>query len=568
MKQSQLFTKTREEAPRDEESKNAQLLIRAGFIHKEMAGVYDLLPLGLRVVEKIKNIVREEMNALGGQEFIMSSLQAKDTWTDTKRWDDEVVDVWFKSKLNAGGEVGFGWSHEEPITKLMKNHISSYKDLPVYVYQFQNKLRNELRAKSGILRGREFIMKDMYSFSTDAEQHETFYQKTIDAYNRVFDRLGIGDDTFVTFAAGGAFTEFSHEFQTITDAGEDEIYVDIQTKDVYNKEIAPSKIPHPNEKEEFLTREDCNLAGIIGVDALVESLKIPIEKTTKTLIFQADNRIIVAAVRGDYSINEFKLKKVAKCENLALATESQVKNLTGSEIGYAGIIDLPKNTEIYFDDSLDGLCNFETGSNNTGFHSININFGVDVEYPKSFFDIKEVKEGDINPNSGNLYKIYKTAEVGNIFNFGTQKCEEMDLYYKGEDGKSIPVFLGSYGIGITRLMGVIAEKMSDDKGLVWPESIAPFQVHLLTFGKNENVFREAENLYHDLKNAGIEVLFDDRDLGPGQKLNDADLIGIPYRIVVSEKAAENGGVEIKKRDGEEVEYIASDTVLAYIQNNQ
>lgn len=413
MKQSRLFTKTRKEAPRDEEAKNAQLLIRAGFVHKEMAGVYDLLPLGIRVVEKIKQIVREEMNGVDGQEFIMSSLQSKDTWTDTNRWDDEIVDVWFKSKLHAGGEVGFGWSHEEPITKLMKNHISSYKDLPVYVYQFQTKMRNEIRAKSGIMRGREFVMKDMYSFSKDADQHENFYQKTIEAYNRCYDRFGIGDDTFVTFAAGGAFTEFSHEFQTICEAGEDEIYI--------NKE-----------------------------------------------------------------------------KNIAI------------------------NEEVYSPETLDSL-------------------GV---------------------TEGELTKV-KTAEVGNIFNFGTKKCEEMNLYFNDENGKPTPVFLGSYGIGITRVMGVIAEKMSDEKGLVWPEAIAPFKIHLLTFGKNENILREAESLYYDLKKAGIEVLFDDRDLGPGQKFNDADLIGIPYRLVVSEKSAENGGVEITHRQSGEVDFLDVDRVLAH-----
>ena len=219
MKQSRLFTKTRKEVPGDELSKNAQLLIQAGYVYKELAGVYAYLPLGLRVIEKIKEIVREEMNRIEGQELIMTTLQKKEIWERTNRWDDEVVDVWFKSELKAGGEVGFGWSHEEPIGEMMKNYIASYKDLPVYVYQFQTKLRNELRAKSGIMRGREFIMKDMYSFCVGEEDHNAIYDKTIEAYKRVYERVGIGDDTFVTFASGGAFTQFSHEFQTITDAG-------------------------------------------------------------------------------------------------------------------------------------------------------------------------------------------------------------------------------------------------------------------------------------------------------------------------------------------------------------
>ncbi|PID83107.1 prolyl-tRNA synthetase [Candidatus Campbellbacteria bacterium] len=407
MKQTQLFTKTQKNIPADEVSKNAQLLIRAGFIHKEMAGVYDLLPLGMRVVENIKKIVREEMNKVGGVEFLMSSLQTKNNWTQTNRWDDEVVDVWFKSKLKAGGEVGFGWSHEEPITEMMKTFIHSYKDLPVYVYQFQNKMRNEVRAKAGIMRGREFIMKDMYSFSTDEKQHEEFYQNTIKAYQRCFEKLGLGEDTFITFADGGAFTEFSHEFQTICDAGEDEIYI--------NRE-----------------------------------------------------------------------------KHIAI------------------------NQEVYNDETLKSL--------------------------------------DVTKDE--LEKV-KTAEVGNIFNFGTEKCEQMKLYFTDKNEEKIPVFLGSYGIGITRVMGVIAEKFSDQNGLIWPENIAPFKVHLINIGQDEL----SEQFYNKLQENGIEVLHDNRDKGPGEKFKDADLIGIPYRIVISDKTVQNGGYEIKKRDQKDFQILTEEEIL-------
>ena len=414
MKQSRLFTKTRKEAPSDEVSKNAQLLIRAGYVHKEMAGVYSLLPLGLRVVEKIKHIVREEMNAINGQELLMTSIQSKELWEKTKRWDDSIVDVWFKSNLNAGGEIGFGWSHEEPIGNMMRNYISSYKDLPVFVYQFQTKFRNELRAKSGLMRGREFVMKDMYSFAVDSNQHEEFYQNTIEAYKRVFGRLGIGEDTFITFADGGAFTKFSHEFQTICEAGEDTIFINREKGIAINAEVLNNET--------------------------LSSLSI---------------------------------------------TKDELTEVT-------------------------------------------------------------------------------TAEVGNIFNFGVKKAEELDLSYTNEEGKNIPVWMGSYGIGVSRLIGVIAEKFADNNGIVWPESVAPFRIHLVTFGKNEAVFREAESLYHDLRNAGIEVLFDDREnVGPGEKLRDADLIGIPYRLVVSEKASENGGVELKNRATGTVEFMDASRTVAY-----
>ncbi|MBP6911978.1 MAG: prolyl-tRNA synthetase [Candidatus Pacebacteria bacterium] len=401
MRQSHLFTKTRKEIPADETSKNAQLLLKAGYVHKEMAGVYDLLPLGMKVVEKIKEIVRQEMNAIGGTEFIMSSLQTKDVWTRTGRWSEDVVDVWFKSELNAGGEIGFGWSHEEPIVEMMKNHLSSYKDLPINVYQFQNKFRNELRAKSGLMRGREFVMKDMYSFSQDAKQHEAFYQKTIEAYHRCYERFGIGKDTFITFAAGGAFTEFSHEFQTICETGEDEIYINRDKRIAINHEVY-------NEK---------------------------------TLL--------------ELGVSENELEKVT------------------------------------------------------------------------------------------------TAEVGNIFNFGTQKCEEMGLYFNDDQGKQTPAHLGSYGIGITRVMGVIAEKFSDAKGLVWPLSIAPYRVHVLLLGDDEKIKTEAETLYTQLTNAGIEVLFDDRTgMSAGEKFADSDLIGIPYRVVISSRSMASGGIEVKERTEE------------------
>ncbi|MCB9808988.1 prolyl-tRNA synthetase [Candidatus Nomurabacteria bacterium] len=403
MKQSHLFTKTRKETPADEQAKNAQLLIRAGFIHKEMAGAYDLLPLGLRVVEKIKQIVREEMDAIGGQEMIMTSIQPKDTWIATDRWDDEKVDVWFKSQLHAGGEIGFGWSHEEPITNMMKNHLASFRDLPAYVYQFQVKMRNELRAKSGLLRGREFIMKDMYSYTMDATAHEAFYQSVMDAYTRVYDRLGLGESTFITYAEGGAFTDnYSHEFQTICAAGEDIVYINREKNIALNEEV----------------------------------------------------------------INDTLLAKM---------------DVTMSEL-----------------------------------------------------------------------ERHVTAEVGNIFTFGTEKCEKMDLKVTDENGEQSYVHLGSYGIGITRVMAVIAENMSDDNGLIWPESIAPFRVHLISMNMNE----KAQDLYQQLQDAGVEVLYDDRDVRAGEKFADADLIGIPWRVVISERSLENGGVEVKRRGSDESKIIA------------
>lgn len=415
MKQTQLFTKTQKEAPSDEQAKNAQLLIRAGYIHKEMAGAYQLLPLGLMVVQNIKQIVREEMKALGTNELLATSLQPKDVWERTDRWDDEKVDVWFKSALQAGGDVGFGWSHEEPLANMMKNHISSYKDLPCAIYQFQNKLRNEVRAKSGMMRGREFIMKDAYSFAATEEQHNDFYERSKEAYMNVFKRLGLGDDTYITFAAGGAFTEFSHEFQTVCEAGEDICYINQEKGIAINEEV--------------FNDETCKELGVTK------------DEMTKT----------------------------------------------------------------------------------------------------------------------------KTAEVGNIFNFGRQKAEEVGLFFKDENGERTPVWMGSYGIGVTRLMGVLVEKFADEKGIVWPKSVAPYHVHLVGLNLDDNEIKDyAEGIYSSLKDKGIKTFFDDRiEARAGEKFGDSDLLGLPYRIVVSKKTKEEGLFEVVQRQSGEVKKMTEKEIDDY-----
>lgn len=409
MRLSKNFTRTIKQAPADEVARNAQLLIRAGYVHKTMAGVYSFLPLGLRVVENIKQIVREEMNKIDSQELVMSTLQRKETWQETGRWSDELVDVWFKSHLQDGTEVGFGWTHEEPIIDLLRNYLKSYKDLPISVYQFQNKLRNELRAKSGIMRGREFVMKDMYSVHASKEDLDKYYNAAIEAYKRCYDRFGIGDETYVTFASGGAFTKFSHEFQTICDAGEDYIYLHRGKNIAVNEEV---------------------------LDEAVKEL----------------------------GINRSELERV------------------------------------------------------------------------------------------------KTAEVGNIFNFGTQKSEEMRLVFTDAEGVEQYAYMGSYGIGITRVMGVIVEKFADDKGLVWPENIAPAKVYLVQIGSQSRA--TADELYQKLQSAGIETIYDDRDERPGVKFADAELLGIPYRVTVSDRLLDDGKWEVSTRQTGEQRLLTADELLA------
>ncbi len=416
MRRSQIFLKTRKEAPADEEAKNAQLLIRAGYVHKEMAGVYSYLPLGLMVLKKIENVIREEMNKVGGIEVLLSSFQPKENWEKTDRWN--TMGDLYKVSDSSGREVALGPTHEEIIVPILKNYVSSHKDFPIAVYQIQNKFRMELRAKSGMLRGREFMMKDMYSFHTSKKDFEEFYNKIKDTYKTIFKRVGIGHLTYLTFAAGGTFSKYSHEFQTISPAGEDTIYIDETSGTALNKEV------------------------------LTEEVLSQLNLTKEKLVEQ------------------------------------------------------------------------------------------------------------------------KAIEVGNIFDLKTKYSEPFDLSYTDPKGEKHTVLMGCYGIGLSRLLGTIVEVLSDDKGIIWPESIAPFAVHLLAFGEDEDVLKEVDKIYESLQKNNIEVLFDDRgNISAGEKFADADLLGIPYRVVVSERslkdlpAGAGSGVEIKKRNEKNGKIISQGELL-------
>lgn len=414
MKQSQLFTKTRKEAPKDEVAKNAQLLIRAGYIHKEMSGVYSYLPLGLRVLKNIERIIREEMNAIGGTEVLMTTLQDSAIWKKSGRWEEEAVDNWFKTKLTTGVELGLANTHEESLVNILREYLSSYRDMPSYIYQIQTKFRNEQRAKSGIMRAREFVMKDLYSFNLNEKDFREFYERCAASYLTIFSRVGLGDVTYRTFASGGSFSAFSDEFQTLTDAGEDTIYIHDEKRIAVNKEV--------------------------------------------------------------YS--------------------DEVLNRLGLSKG----------------------------------------------------DMREAR----------------AIEVGNIFPLGTRFAEALDLMYADESGTKLFPYMGSYGIGLGRLMGTVVEVLSDEKGIIWPKEIAPFAVHLLSLvGNNETVTREADHVYKMLTEHGVEVLYDDRDVRAGEKFADAELIGIPLRVVVSEKTIASGGVEVTPRAKGESTLVPESAIPEY-----
>lgn len=400
---SKTFVKTLRDAPKDETARSAQFLIRAGYVHKEMAGVYDFLPLGLKVLENIKNIIRDELSKIDCEELQLTALQNPEPWQKSGRWDENEVDIWFKTELSSGGELGLAPTHEEPITNLMKTYIKSYKDLPVYAYQFQTKFRNELRAKSGIMRTREFLMKDLYSFSADEAEHAEFYHKVEGAYAKIYDRCGLGKDTYETFASGGIFSKFSHEYQTILPVGEDTIYYNSDKSIVLNEEVVVPEV-----------------------------------------------------------LEEFGVKK------------------------------------------------------------------EDLESTRA-------------------------AEVGNIFTIKYKYSEPLGLDFADKDGSKKTVFMGCYGIGVSRVMGVIAEKYADDKGLIWPEEVAPFKYYLVGIGEEGQ--KTAEEIY--AKNPD-KILFDDRDARPGEKFADAELIGIPYRVVVSDKTLADGKAELTVRATGETKLVDID----------
>ncbi|MCA9385977.1 proline--tRNA ligase [Candidatus Dojkabacteria bacterium] len=571
MKYSQLGTKTNKTA-KELDSINATLLQKAGFIHQTMAGVYTFLPLGLRVLNKIERIVREEMDKIASEVF-MPAIAPTSIWETTGRIN--TIDVLFKvspaneiSANRSNSEYILNCTHEDLITPIAQQFNQSYKDLPRAYYQIQDKFRNEPRAKSGLMRGREFRMKDLYSFHVSEEDLLRFYHEVAKPrYIDVYKRVGLGESTVIALASGGDFTkEYSHEFQTICESGEDTLFYDSKEDIYYNKEVTASQAPTVQDpNEEMKEMEDVYGENIVGMNDLVDFLKIPANKAFKTLIFKVNNeRLVVAALRGDYDVDEHKLKTILNASSLELASEEEVQKLTGASIGYAGVVNLPEDAEVYYDDSTEPLINFECGTNKTNYHTINVNWDRDVKRPETYYDFKIVQEGDSNPNTGVVYETFAASEVGNIFPLNTKFSDAFNYTFVDNDGKTKPVYMGSYGIGTTRLMGVIVEKFNDENGILWPKQVAPFQVHIVHIGNDESIRSQAEKLHTKLEDEGIEVLWDDRDESPGVKLGDADLIGNPIRVVISSRSLKNGGYEVSLRNSSDTEIVTSENVLAWI----
>jgi len=562
MKYSQLFGKTIRDTPKDATLDSHVLLYRAGFIRESTAGRYYLLPLGLRVQHKIQQIIKEEMDAAGAQEIIVPTLHPKYLWEETNRTNSvgfELMSIRDRNDF----EFVLGGTAEEMLVDLVRKFQMSYKDLPFHLYQFSMKFRDELRARGGLLRLREFMMKDGYSFHASEEDFNQEYEKMKQTYTKIFERSGLKVDV-VEADNGYIGGDYSHEFQVRAEAGEDSLFYVPSEKRIFNKEIAPVKAPAFDQmNEKPLPMEEIKGEGIIGVEELAKYLKIPVEKTTKTILFETEKgEIIAAALRGDYDISEAKLKKIVGCLSLKLTSPEKIKELTGAKVGYAGILNLPSKVAVFMDDSMAARINFEMGANKTDMHNINVNFGADLPEPKQFHDFKMAKKGDVYSISGEEYEVFKGIEVGNIFQLGYHYSSKMKgASFKDSDDKEKPYYMGCYGIGLARIMAAVVETSHDERGIIWPDAVAPFKVHLIGLDLADDTTRnEAEKLYKLLLAEGIEVLFDDRqEVSPGAKFADADLIGVPYRVVVSKR--NEGKLELKKRGSPDTSFISPEELL-------
>ncbi|MFS8158865.1 MAG: proline--tRNA ligase [Candidatus Roizmanbacteria bacterium] len=560
MRYSKLFPKTEKDALSSANNVSSQLLYRGGFIRESSAGRYYFLPLGLRVQQKIMALIKREMDDTGAQEMITPVLHPFDLWKETNR-NNSVGFELITIKDRHEAEFVLGGTGEEMFVELMRKFQISYKDLPLNIYQFSAKFRDELRVRGGLLRVREFMMKDAYSFDRSEEKFKNEYQKMWQTYKKIYDLLGL--KTYIIESDNGYIGgEYCHEFVVESELGESTFFVTEDGSYGAHEDIAVSVTMQIPQDKKLLPIKEVEGKGLIGVDSLAKFLKIPVEQTTKTILFETDKGdIVAAAIRGDFDINETKLIHIVGCTSLELASEEVVRRVTGAEVGYAGVLNLPKDVRVFFDRSTKDRTNFEMGANKTDFHTININFGRDLPEPERFYDFKLAKDGHVSAD-GKILIQKKGIEVGNIFQLGYHYTNLMKgATFTDEDGKEKPYYMGCYGIGVGRTLATIVEKHNDQSGIMWPESIAPYKVHLVGLNLDDkDVQEKAELVYSKLNGHGVEVLFDDRkDISAGEKFADADLIGIPYRLVISKKTEDK--IEMKKRNEKDVSFSTVEEIL-------
>lgn len=557
MKQSELFIPTLKENSSEAQIPSHQLMLRTGLVRQLASGVFSFLPLGYRVIKKIIQILREEMDAIGGQEFLLPALNPIEIWEQTGRVE-AMGDVLFHIKNREG--LVLAPTHEEIITFHAKQHIKSYRDLPQIWYQIQTKFRNEPRPKSGVLRGRQFIMKDSYSLDSSWEGLDVSYQKHLDAYCRIFERCGI--KFFVVGASSGAMGgNKSEEFMVVSDSGEDVVAI---AEDGYaaNVEVATSALPPVGRIEQDLPLEKFPTPNAKTIDDLIEQFGIPEERCAKSVVYIVEDKPVLIFMRGNDELNESKLQSVLGTGTFRPAESEELIRFTGADHGSIGPINLKTNMRIIADKLLKDANGLVSGANEDGFHYKNIDFKRDCPFITEFYDLRTIREGEPSPISGAPIKVVKAIELGHIFKLGTKYSEALEAKFLDKNGKEQPIIMGSYGIGVERIMACFIEQNYDEKGIVWKRPLAPFDIHLIAV--NQQKFPEVKNksdeLYSELSKAGYEVLYDDREETPGVKFNDADLIGLPVQLIIGPKNLENNKVEIKIRATGERKLVEIETL--------
>ncbi len=559
MRISQLFGKRQREIPGEADTASHQLLLKAGMINQLVAGVYSYLPLAWRTLRKIENIVRDEMDKAGGQEVMLPALHPVELWQKSGR-ESAFGENLFHLLDRKERQLVLGPTHEEVMADLAARHVQSYRDLPVRLYQIQTKFRDEPRPRGGLIRVREFDMKDLYSFDADDAGLDESYNKMVQAYRNIYSRCGL-PVILIEADSGAIGGKDSQEFMALTEVGEDEILICDTCSTAANVEKAVS-IKSRAESSPPLPLEEVATPGKESIEDVAAFLKVQPIQTLKAVFYIADGVFVFVVIRGDLEVNEIKLKRALRATDIRLATDAEVKE-AGLTAGSASAVGL-KGIKVIADDSIDSGTNFVAGANKAGYHLKNVN------YPRDFTadtvtDIARVRAGDKCLKCGSALRSVRGMEVGHVFKLGTSIAEKIGAFFVDSSGVSRPVIMGSYGIGIGRLMAAIIELNHDDKGIIWPESVAPYAVYLCPlYMDNAEVVEKAEKLYAELQSAGIEVLYDDRTESPGVKFNDADLLGIPLRVTISPRSLEKGCMEIKARTEKKAEMIATEEAMIYI----
>ncbi len=557
MRVSKLFMATQREIPADAEIPSHQLMLRAGMIRKCASGIYSFMPIGLRSYKKVENIIREEMDRAGAQELIMPALLTAETYQASGRWEKFGPEM-FRLEDRGGRPFCLGPTHEEPFTEAVRDTIRSYKQLPVTLYQIQHKYRDEKRPRFGVIRAREFVMKDAYSFDTDEEGLDKSYQAMYKAYRRIFDRLGL-DYTVVDADSGAMGGSGSQEFMVKSPIGEDAICYCDDCGYAANEEKAQCNVPE-KDNSEALPIEKIHTPDVKTIEELMTFMNAEPSAFVKTIIYNIDGKIVAVMVRGDRDINETKLTNLYDASELTLAAFDDVERVTGAKVGFAGPIGLKEKIEVVMDNEVSAMANFIVGACETDYHFKNVNIGRDFT-PDKIADVRNAVEGDACPKCGKPLKMARGTEVGHIFKLGTKYSDALGCVYLDKDGKENSMIMGCYGIGVSRTLAAIIEQNHDDDGIIWPVVAAPYRVIVVpTKVNDEENMGLAERIYDQLVEEGYEVLIDDRNERPGVKFKDADLIGIPLRITVGRRAPE-GIVEIKYRNGGVAEEVSVEEAL-------